>query len=298
MVGLIVGVVVSILAVGFILVPIVSDSQQTIGDRVTFTNETEVVLRAAEPGDVLLLTSTYGTDSRTDVWTLNGDTISGLSSSVEWDVGVMSDGYYLAIFSTDNASAGMYVDMDDSAATEGSYVAGASENNTPITYKVTFGDSTVTTDYTIGGSTTTETYGYTWGYVICPLSDGEYCAAVAGGSAIVSNADDVILCGIYTSGSNDTPYYYYDGVGHVANSSYTINVDVAETLHNGTTDVYDATVSVDISGETFTPYRILVPYEVTGHEVGASYNILAVVPVIVLIAILMMVVTHVFKREE
>ena len=277
-IGLVIALVVGGLLVGGLLIPSIEAIQTNVGDEIKITNDSTIVLREIEPGDVLKCTSTYDTVSH-NAWTLNDEPITTLTAgSVNWNVGVMSDGYYMQILASTNSNMATWYEVASTSATV-HYVNSANETNTLRTYTITFGEDTITAVYDDGaGNTPTNTFDYSWGYTICPYGEGEYCAPVTNGVGLVKNPNQVILCGAYTSGDLDTMYYYKDGQTYVSNTAYTMTADITTELHTGTTDIYDVTVSVVMSDgtndETFTPYRVLLPYEITGHESSGTYFVM------------------------
>lgn len=300
MIGLIIGFLVgAIILASF--VPIFVNVQNTSGEEITLTNDSPIVLREVKPGDVLKCTSTYDTTSH-NTWTLNDEPVTTLTtSSLGWNVGVMSDGFYMQILGARNSNMAIWYDMTSTSAAV-NYVNSATETNTLRTYTVTFGDGTITTVFDSGsGSPSTKTYEYSWGYTVCPYGEGEYCAPVSGGVGIVKDSNQVILCSAYTNGELDTMYYYKDGQTYVSNSAYTMTADITTAIHTDTTDIYDATVSVIISdgvdSESFTPYRILVPYEVTGHATkGVMFDLFGLLPLIAGVGLLMSAVVYFLRR--
>jgi len=273
-----------------VVAPIVSDGQTTTGDPITLTNDSPVVLREVEPGDVLIVTRSTVDGVTDDVWTLNGEPVVGPTGGADrWNVGIMSDGVYLQVNAPANSAIGVRYDMT-ATTPNATYLSGGGGS---ASYTFTFNEDTIV--LTSGGNTL-GTYSYTWAYVMCPYGEGEYCAPIAGGVGIVKDPNQVILCGAYTSGDLDTMYYYKDGQTYVSNTDYTMTANITTAVHTGTTDIYDATVSVDMTDgtntETFTPYRILVPYEVTGHATsGSLYSMLGVIPIVVAIGIVLGVVS-------
>lgn len=287
---LVITLAVGIILAGSLLGPVISDAQNTIGPEITMTNESSFVLKEADSGDVLKNVRTTVDETRTDTWTFNNTAIVGPSSGgTNWTVGIMSDSVYMQINAADNASAGSWLYMD---GTETYHYFGS------IT--VTFTDTEIQID--TGTASTSANVGYTWAYVICPYDEGEYIAPSLGGTGYVSKATDVLLCGFYSTGELDTMYYYHNGQNYVSTEGYSMVTNVDLTLHEGTTDIYDATVSATVTdgtdSETFTPFRIFVPYEVTGHEAGgASYTLLGAIPIIVIVAILMVAVGAIAYRR-
>lgn len=280
------------------MVPIFINVQDISGDEVTLENDTLIVLREVEDGDVLTCERTRQSETTwSDAWTLNDEPLTSLSgSSVTWNVGIMSDAVYMQINSSGNAAAGSYYDVTNTTPTTLYFGAISSiEIGSSMITTFSFSDGYAIVNYS-GNETINKPY--TWGYVVCPNEDGEYSAAVSGGVGLVKTADDVTLCGAYTSGDNDTMYYYHNGVAYVSNTDYTIDVSIETATHEGTTDIYDATVSVDIGGEEFTPYRILVPYEVEGHASGgALYSIIGILPLVAGVGLLMGAVYYFISRR-
>lgn len=284
------------------LASVISDAQTDAGDPIKLTNNSPIVLREAESGDVLECVRTVTDSVATDTWTLNGETVVGPTGSADtWNVGILSDGIYLSVNAAGNAAVGSWYDM--SAATPAaSYLSGGGNNGAH--YGIVFAEDTITVygNYGAESPTTIKTAQYTWAYVICPYGDGEYCAPVSGGVGIVKNPDQVILCGAYITGDFDTMYAYINGETYVSNSAYTMTANIATAVHTGTTDIYDATVSVSMSDgtdtETFTPYRILVPYEISGHATsGSMYDMLGVIPLLVTIGLILGVVGVIASRR-
>lgn len=273
--------------------PAFSDAQTNLGDEVTLHNESATVLREIRDGDVLKCVRTVDGSVTTDVWTLNDEVINGLSAStLSWGVGLVSDAIYMQVNAPSSSSSGSYWTMDSS--TPNKQYFGATSTTRTAEFVVESGTITFKDNEVVK-----LTRDYTWGYVICNKSDGTYCASVAGGTGMAKTADDAILCGAYTSGNNKTMYWYKDGELYLSNSDYTGQVNKTIATHNGTTDILDVTVSVDVGEESFTPYRIIMPYEVTGHaSSGAVYSILGIIPLIIVAAIVIGVAGAILMRSR
>ena len=277
-IGLVIALVVGGLLVGGLLIPSIEAIQTNVGDEIKITNNSPIVLREAEPGDVLECVRTVSDGVAADAWTLNGEAVVGPTGSADtWNVGILSDGIYLSVNAAANAAVGSWYAMSAATPTP-SYLSGGGGSGAH--YGIVFAEDTITVygNYGAESPTTITTAQYTWAYVVCPYGEGEYCAPVAGGVGIVKNPEQVILCGAYTTGDLDTMYAYINGETYVSNSAYTMTANISTATHSGTTDIYDATVSVTISdgadSETFTPYRILVPYEIAGHESSGMYYVM------------------------
>lgn len=298
--GIVAGFVIAVVLLASVLVPVISSSLVTAGDKVVFTNDSAIVLREAEDGDVLQCTRATVDGVTSNTWTLNDEEISTIQGgALSFDVGLMSDGIYMNMWRTNGG--GEYYDMTDETPVQTQFGLGTSDDPTaPGITTFTFSASTITVVDNLGNTVTAD---YTWAYVACPYNDGKYCAAVAGGVGYVSNDDEITLCGAYTSGSLDTMYYFHNDTTYVSNSAYQMTPSIEMEIAEGTTDIYSATVSVSMTDgedtESFTPYRILVPYEVSGHaDSGAMYSLLNIIPLLVTVGILMGIVTAVFVRRE
>lgn len=103
----------------------------------------------------------------------------------------------------------------------------------------------------------------------------------------------VILGNVYTTGENDTFYSYYDG-DLTVNEEYTdvSKVEITRTIADGYTDIYSTTVTVNIGDESFSPYFVVAPKAVTGHEAtGSLYSMLGVIPIVIAIGVVLGVVS-------
>lgn len=295
---MVVAVVIGVIMIGP-LTGVVSGAMVTAGDEITMTNNSDIVLKSIDDGDVFKLTSTRNADStKTDVWTINDNVVSNLSgSSLSWNVGLISDAMYVRIVSQANASSAATTLMSSTTGVEQYISPGSTEG--VYTWTWTFENGTMTYIDRYGTEVTAP---YTWGYVVCPLEDGEYYSAETEGVGICKDVKDLILCGGYTSGSLDTMYALHNGETYTSVSAYTMTVNSTTVLHDGTTDIYDITVSVDISDgestESFTPYRIYLPYEVSGHATsGSMYDLLGVIPLLVTIGLILGVVGVIASRR-
>lgn len=293
--------VVGVILAGSLLVPVINDAQTTVGDKITLTNESPIVLREVEPGDVLECVRTVSDGVTSDQWTLNGEPAIGPTGGEDrWNVGVMSDGLYIQVNAPTNSAIGQWYDMTSPTP---NYISGGGSSGAH--YGVEFGEDNIQLyrEYGSDSPILVVTVPYTWAYTLCPYREGEYCAPIAGGVGLVSNPNQIILCGAYTSGELDTMYYYKDGQTYVSNSSYTMTANIDTAVHSGTTDIYDATISVAMTDgantETYTPYRILVPYQVVGHEAGgATYSLLGAIPIIVFAGLIVGIAGAVIVRRN
>lgn len=283
--GMVCGAAIVVILLATMLVPAIDEAQLTAGDEVTYTNaqdDTNIYMRSIEDGDTLLITAD-GVNNTT--YELNGTEITNIA-------GGETINYHSLIFSD-------VYNLWTTSATGKPSSAGAGD--TSITYgvigtmEITYNSGTYTVDYTpTSGTASTLTYSDgTWGFIVCNEDEAEYYESIRTGNNpfYAKTTNDVVCSGIYTTGDFDTFYYYYNGTSG-CNSGYTASTDVELTLADGTTDIYTGTVTVSISDgtdtEEFTPYRIMIPLEVTGHSAsGAMYSIYGLIPIILVVALVM-----------
>lgn len=297
-IGLVIALVLGGLLVGGLLIPSIEAIQTNVGDEITITNNSPIVLREAHEGDVLKVVRSVSDGTTTDTWTLNGEVCLGPTGSADtWNVGVMSDGIYFSINSPSNGSIGSWIDIPNNGTlTNISGVIGGVAQS----YQITFNADTMVLENVTSTPTTVATSPYSWAYVLCPFGEGEYCAAMPNGAGVVKDPNQIILSGLYYTGDLDTTYCY-NKVAFVGNTDYSMTANITTALHEGTTDIYDANVTVTITdgtnSETFTPYRILVPYEVTGHETSGMYYVMFGVISILGIVALVVVAANAIRNK-
>lgn len=289
-------VAVAVLVASAVLFPIIGDAMTENGTPITKTNVgTGHTFKEMVAGDILKCESVYSNGSRTDTWTLNGETVlnDGIVS-LTWDWGLISDVYFMQVNAPGNSAVGSGQDIKSTPGQTGYYSGADSTNpNKTFTWEMT-NDGLVYT-LTIGSTvTTTWTATPTWAYVVSSVEDGAYMSAQVTTNAYYAkyNDKDIILAGNYTTGDLDTGYYYgKNGVLTVVNDSYTGTVNFEQSKSSGTTDIYDTLVTVSITDgtdtEEFSPYRALVPYEVSGHATsGPVYTIFSFMPILIILTII------------
>lgn len=290
--------VIGIIVLGSVLMPILDDARETAGAEIVKTNAgTGHTFKEMVAGDVLYCHSVYANSTRTDTWTLNGDTVlnEGISG-LTWDWILISDSFFAQVNAPSNPSlgTGQAISSNPGATI---YYPGANSEVSDREYKWTMGnDGALTFElWNDGVAGTGAVFTTTWAYVVSTIEDGAYMSAQLTTNPYYARLDnkDVILAGNYTTGDLDTGYYYgKDGVLTVLNSSYTGTVNFTQDLTDGTTDIYDTKLTVTITdgndSEEFSPYRALVPYQVSGHESsGSAYQIYGAIPVLIVAAILL-----------
>lgn len=297
---LVITLTLGVILAGSLLMPVISNAQDNLGDPITLTNDSPIVLREAHEGDVLKVVRSVSNDTTTDTWTLNGDVCLGPTGSADtWNVGVMSDGIYLSINSPSNGAIGAWLNIPDNGNLTN--LSGVS-NGVAQSYQITFNADTMVLENVTATPITIATCPYSWAYVLCPYGEGEYCAAMPNGAGLVKDPNQIILSGLYYTGELDTTYCY-NSVAFVGKTDYSMTANITTALHEGTSDIYDANVTVTITdgtdSETFTPYRILVPYEVSGHATaGAAYSLLGAIPVMVIIGLVLAATTAIMVKRD
>lgn len=279
---LVVALVGTLILVGFL--PMITSIQNTSGDLVTYDNpinDGNYYVRELKDGDTLEVIVTEGSNTTVklnDVFvkTIEGGDIGGYHNLLLSDV--------LTVWSTSITSA---CQLAISTSVNIGYT------NATATFVYT--DGKINVQY---GTTEFDTEVLTWGYVVCNESEAGYLESTRTGQYefYLSNDKDVVCSGVYTTGENDTYYWYYNGVAHVS-EDYTCSFTTNKVLVDGTSDVYKGTANFTIGNETFTPYRVLMPLEVTGHATkGALYEIFGILPLLVGVGLLLMICIEVFRR--
>ena len=289
---LIITLVVGVILAGSLLGPVISDAQKTIGDEVTYTNSmTSSNQYRYDYVDSLELTATASeTDGVSYDFVINGKEITLIG---DYMLAVASDGIVIQIGTAGQFAYSTYMETY------------ASEPNlSPTTYpEVTLTMSGGSWSLK-AGDTTLKDGTYTW--IVTYKDDGRYVAhnsSVVGAYCHETPSDFIVYGGGYSSGDLDTFYSYGQGKLTVAVSDYEGTLNWNTTLVDGTTDVYkvttcNITISDGENNETYTPYRCLYLYEVTGHESGgASYTLIGAIPIMVIVALLMLAVGAIAYRR-
>lgn len=120
-------------------------------------------------------------------------------------------------------------------------------------------------------------------------------------SFITGNTDNIIVLGnVYTTGENDTFYSYYNGdltVNPAFEGDASVTID--KTVKEGYTDIYDTSITVNIGDESFTPWFILTPKTIAGHEAsGPIYDMLGVIPILIIAGLIIGIVGVALSRRE
>ena len=182
----------------------------------------------------------------------------------------------------------------------GSYVNQASGIRNVTSYDITVSDSKLTASVTYDNNVTQTATDQEITFSFYYDPDGKYSVFdMRHTQPYVSNEKDVIAVGTYYTGENKTFYWYYNGIASGINADYTYGIDIETTKTAGTTDIYNVTaVTFDISGETFTPFYMIVPKEISGHATsGSMYDMLGVIPLLVTIGLILGVVGVIASRR-
>lgn len=279
------GIVVGVMLLATILVPIVSTSMITAGDEITMTNTgvSDYVLGRMSGDDEVVIEYT---DSGL---TLNGEPFTPLTQRQTWAPIAYSDAGELDI-RTANYTLRWAV-YSEGADTTYISINAAGESVTLTPALVTVYNEGVETEYPVSMI-----------YCVSIEDDDSIAVRDLGGAntAYIKSIKDVLAIGSYTSGENDTMYSVIDGQLTIGNDAYTSSLNYTTTPTSGTTDILTLTsFTITVGEESFTPYNVLVPYEVTGHEdSGALYDLLGIIPLLVTVGILMAVVMWAFARRE
>lgn len=282
-----------IILAGSVLIPVLNDAQKEIGPEVTYNNSlTSTNQYRYDYVDSVELTATASeTQGINYDYVINGQTITPIN---DYMLAILSDGFSLQI-----GSGGQF------AYSRPSDPYAATTNPAPATYP-TVTLTMANGEWLLkGGETELNSGTYSW--LVTYVENGKY---VAHNSSVVNaychgNSEDFIVYGSnYTSGDLDTFYAYGKGTMSWGVSEYDAELNWTATLVDGTTDIYkvttcDITVSDGENSETFTPYRCLYIYEVTGHAAsGAAYSLLGALPIMVIIGLVLAATAAIMVKRD
>lgn len=294
---ILVGIAISIIVFGSVLMPVVANSQMVLGEPITYYNDDNSTFRYANAGDIIEAEFTVGETGNivADI-TLNGENIEGAYRNL--DQFFVSDAFILFEAATSTYFFRMYEQNVSSVAVVN---FGTATAETPATMTISFTDDEITLIGT-GATSFNKTYSYTWALVPCLPDDGEFYASdIGSGLGYVKDGTDPIICTIYRGGIN-TPFWYKDGEFHFGVDGVTATIDNEYTLVDGTTDIYTLKSNVtftsgDIVGSE-DEFRLIIPYEVNGHkDSGAAFSLVGAIPIIVIVAVLLMAVSLLFRSR-
>lgn len=253
--GLVIALVVGGLLVGGLLIPSVSGIQDTVGDKITKSNQVYDAYYTAPDSDYELTISNEG-------FIANGATLSNTYAQ-----GVFANSFVVQLHTpTDENNLGYVMGKNDETPT---YFDKTEE------YRITFADNAIVINKT-GVSEPVFTEQYTWAYAICGAETKAAWGTITHigtDPTYILSDKQVYISGYYYTGENDTFYSYHDGVTY--SGDYEGTAAINKTLVDGTTDIYQIDgLTVTIGDESFTPFLILVPLSVTGHATTGTYVVM------------------------
>lgn len=281
-----VAVLVAVVVFSTVLIPIVND--QTY-DRTTYENkqvEFESGYTLTDNEEDFLITFTADNSA---ILSINGGNPINLTSQAREQYLVCSDKFaaiqkYLGSSATAPA---YYFNIGDSYSTN--------RLNFAVGDTISYTAETKTLVITTTGTQTS--FVLEWQYHICG-SGGEYrtmqtsvpwyCATdglkVAGG-------------GSYTTGDNDTSYsyYFFNSIKNDTNARY--DVEIIPTYTPINEGISQATVKLDIGGEEFTPWNVIVPISVTSTNYTGMEILIQTIPILVIVGLILSVIGSVVIRR-
>lgn len=282
-----VAVIVIILAAMF---PVILGTQSNFTET-RYYNDSGLTFREMHDGDIFTIERSETDTGIKDIWMLNGEDVTRTVAS--WDVALMSDSVYVSVNNQVSSSAGSYLPLGGASYT---YIGlGDGVEWARFSFEWVGSNIVISKELSIAEKTVVGTYPVTWAFVLCPIDEGAYMASSAGsGAGFVRQDSEVILCGRYDTGELDTFYCWRDGVFSTG-TDITGTADFDLSLVGGTTDIYRITVNVEVTSgdvvEDFTPFKVLVPYEIVGHvESNAASDLVGLVPILLIVSLLLMAV--------
>ena len=277
----VIGIALGIILIGSMLAPVISDAQKNLGETVTKTNNVLGNYYCEPTEDMTLTISAEG-------WIVNDQIITGNYRQI-----VFADSFVIQTNSPESATYGYIMAK---SLSDPIYLYSAEGTS----YTVSFEGSKVTVAKT-GTPTPLFESEFDWAFMICPpATDGAWgtISRVSGQDIYLLNDSQFYLSGYYYTGANKTFYSYHNGELFTGAYDGACTPDMA--LAPGTTDIYMlSALEITVGEESFTPYLLLVPLEVTGHEdKGPLYSLVGVIPVIVLVAVLASAGAIIYNRKN
>lgn len=281
-VPVILGITISLILVGGLLMPIVNDAVDSSATPIDFENTNN----SASPYkydyvDRMDLEIDVTSDDVTI--TVNGMTLE--PSTANYVLFASSNGFSEVFPESSGNVTRLFYWADELDGTD--------------SYTVSRSEIGVTTVIIENGSYTITTYdGNTIesisSWVACPINNGSFIAHHGNfNSCYFTSIDEMIVySGNYTSGENDSFISY--GQGELTTSDAwdgLVSVDyVGGSIVDGTSNVYyGGNVVITVDDETFTPYRTLIKQNVVGlSDENSAQKLFLVIPAIVIIAIIIM----------
>lgn len=267
-----IGAVISVVLFASLFMPIVSEAMVETGEPIEYTNPS--------------LDGSYKLLGVNDNLTLN---LSKNSDTNLWDIEINGDVY--STTASQNLTL-LYSDAlsvtKNAAGTTITIAYDGTESINSADKTITFNNGVVT--YSIPSQSYEWTGSYSWVYVLD--NNGTWINANGSNAQYVKTINDLIASGSYTTGENDCYYSIKNGVLSIT-GDFTYSLDYTLTLVDGTSDIYQLSdLTITVGDETFTPFRVLVPEEVNGHQTsGTIYNLLSILPILLIAGLLLGIVT-------
>lgn len=268
-----VGLLIGLVMIAGLVIPVVDGAQTNAGPKTIANNSAIGNYRLVEADETLTIDLIHETAWRMEV---NGS-VFPLGSDVNVTL-LFSDG-----LSISKNSAGTAIHVLDSSG-----------DLTNLKNKhITFESGVIT--LTIPGEDYVWSGEYTWVYVLDTVGTN---GNIAGdGTIYVNSINDIAASGYYSTGNN-TCYYSVEGGEAQSSGEWetTLTYDIEKV--NGTTDIYKVTnLKVHIGDEEFSPFRVVAPLTISGHETGAMSSLLGVIPLVGIICLMVFAASAIRARR-
>lgn len=264
-----------VILAGSLLMPVISDAQKEVAEKVTYTNESAEYLSLSD-GDVDITLNS-------GVLTINDAAYTTSSSDV---IIFLSD--YFALYNNGTNYYATYLNQNSGV-----------RNVVAVDISVVSNVLTASVTYDNSATQTAEDINLKFSFYVDP--NGNYARFTS--SAIqpyVTKMSDVVAGGSFYTGTNKTYYWYYEGEAGGYSDDYTYDFNATLTLVEGTYDIYTiSNCKMSIDNEEFTPYHMIVKKEVSGTaEKGAAYSLFGAIPIIVIIGLVLAATAAIFSKRE
>lgn len=272
---LVITLTVGIILVGSILMPVLANAQRTAGEEVHYDNiQSGYTYRLTEKDENITLKVT---GSGGDIY-FNDEVIT-------------EDGFAIVTDSVSVRAATSIKALNVTTPTQTLDLRVGWNAKFTITFED--GTCTIVDDAT---TTTTETATYSW--MFAPSDNGEWVTVTGNSTHYVNSIKDIVASGYYSTGDNDTGYCVINGVATVT-EDFTTKANFTLTPVSGTTDVFTATMTIDVGDENFTPWFLMIKRDIVGHEAsGAAYSLYGAIPIIVIASLVLVGASAIMMRNR
>ena len=287
-----VAVIIGVLVCTSVLIPIVSGLDY---GRSTYNNSTNIQFNYGVSNEEVPFKAAAQTDAQGLIITLDGsDSIYSITSRENY---VFASDKFVILQAWNNTGAyGAYGWFLNDDGTTVDYINSATFRTGTFTY------DPATKIAKFEGPTLNYSAEVSWQYHMD--RDGSYRTyQLPGGSSWYANPDNLVIAGggYYSTGDNDTTYTFYafNGSDYLkvgAAYSEGSHLDITSIPIND--NVTQNTIMISVGDESFSPWNVIIPKEVTSTNNSSLEAIISIIPILVLAGLVIGVVGSFIRNRD